>query len=50
MSADSVQIAAEGPSLLGPSVLEGEGVCVLRGCRDLRIYNLIYIHIYIIYL
>ena len=43
----SVQIAAKAPSLLGPSVAEGEGICVLRGCKDLRIFRTSCIYLYI---
>lgn len=42
----SVRLAAKAPSLLSPSVVEGEAVCVLRGCKDLRIFITSYIYIY----
>lgn len=43
----SVRITAKAPSLLGPSVAEGEGICVLRGCEDLRIFRTSYIYLYV---
>lgn len=45
----SVRLAAKAASLLGPSIVEREAVCVLRGCKDLRIFITSYVFIYSMY-